>query len=89
MRSTERLLKQINPSESVLANRHQEDAQRPLTPRTDASLFEMEINLLAFDRALSAGSIFVSLLPGAGAARRVGEQTWIIGGFGIEDAAIS
>jgi hypothetical protein len=49
----------------------------------------MEINLLAFDRAFGAGPIFVCLLPGAGAARRVSEQTWIILRLGIEDAAIS
>jgi hypothetical protein len=64
MRSTERLLKQIDPSESVLADSHQEDAYRPLTTRTNTSLFEMEINLFAFVRAFGAGSIFVGILPG-------------------------
>jgi hypothetical protein len=67
------LLKQINPGESVLADSYQEDAHRPLTPRTDAGMFEVEINLLAFVRALSAGSIFVGLLPGARAAWRMSE----------------
>jgi hypothetical protein len=46
MRSTERSLKQIDPSESVMADGHQEDAYCPLATRTDASLFEVEINLL-------------------------------------------
>ena len=88
IRSTERSLKQIDPSESMLADGHQEDARRPLTTRTDASLFEMEIDLLAFVRAFGASSILIGSLPGARAARRMGEQTWIICGFGIEDAAI-
>jgi len=64
MRSSESLLKQINPGQSVLADGHQEDSDRPLTARTDASLFEVEINLLAFDRAFGAGSIFIGLFPG-------------------------
>jgi hypothetical protein len=42
------LLEQIYPGESVLADGHQEDAHRPLPPRTNASLFEVEIDLLAF-----------------------------------------
>jgi hypothetical protein len=42
------LLKQIYPGESVLADGHQEDAHRPLALRTNASLFEVEIDLLAF-----------------------------------------
>jgi len=59
MISTERLLKQIDPSESVLADSHQEDAYRPLSTRTDASLFGMEIDLLAFVRAFGAGPTLI------------------------------
>src|SRR5262249_19204855 len=72
----------------MLADGHQEDAHRPLTTRTDASLFEMEIDLLAFVRAFGASSILIGPLPGARAARRMSEQTWIIGGVWLGSAAL-
>jgi hypothetical protein len=46
--SVQELLKQIHPSRQVLRDGHEENSEGPLPTRTEASLFEMEVVLLAF-----------------------------------------